>query len=275
MAVIDLKAINMTDLRNFCTAFNATGLLPSPIEVRVGVRKEDMANAFVKGIETCNDIGKLDDLPDDVYTYYTTIVKPGTPQEGQNQQAAPAAQPAAQPAQPPQALEDYNAGMQAAIMECKNKAQVIEAASNIASANGIPVPKLAKSWTVAKMQEEAIKGLTIECQAPAQPAAQPAAPAAQPAAPAARGPVNKPKAPATPKAPAAPKAPRQTRATVFASICQSLVGQPVTKETLRQQMDAQYKGSAKETNFWVSGYTALLVATGHMTKNGDTFTYTG
>ena len=96
MAVIDYKAINMNALKAKCKALNESGLLPEPIEIRVGLKKQDLADAFVAGIEQCNDIGKLDDVPEDVYTYYTGIVKPGG-EDTPGTTAAPAETPAATP----------------------------------------------------------------------------------------------------------------------------------------------------------------------------------
>lgn len=94
MAVIDYKAANMNTLKKHCKALNESGLLPEPIEIRVGQKKQDLADAFVGGIEQCNDIGKLDDVPEEVYTYYTTIVKPEEAPATEPPAEAPAATPA-------------------------------------------------------------------------------------------------------------------------------------------------------------------------------------
>lgn len=101
MAVIDYKAVNMNALKTQCKVLNESGLLPEPIEIRVGMKKQELADAFVKGIEQCNDIGKLDDVPEAVYTYYTGIVKPEEPATAAAA-AAPATEgEAAAPATPP------------------------------------------------------------------------------------------------------------------------------------------------------------------------------
>jgi len=76
MAQIDLKKVNMTALRNMANALNATKFLDTALVTRVGVKKADLAASFVKGIVECHEKGKLDDVPDEVYNYYLTIVPP-------------------------------------------------------------------------------------------------------------------------------------------------------------------------------------------------------
>jgi hypothetical protein len=76
MAAIDTSKVKMPELKTHVAALNATGFLDAPISIRVGVKKDDLAAAFVKGIEECHSKKKLDDVPDAIYQYYCTIVPP-------------------------------------------------------------------------------------------------------------------------------------------------------------------------------------------------------
>jgi len=84
MPSIDYKKANMNTLKKMSKLMNETGLLPENIDMRVGVTKQTLADAFVKGIETCNDIKRLDDVPEQVYEYYTSIVVATAPEGGEN-----------------------------------------------------------------------------------------------------------------------------------------------------------------------------------------------
>jgi hypothetical protein len=74
MAIIDEKKVNMNTLKTNVKALNESGLVETAIPVKG--KKLELAAAFVKGIEAINDIGKLDEIPADVFTYYQEIVPP-------------------------------------------------------------------------------------------------------------------------------------------------------------------------------------------------------
>lgn len=76
MAQINMDAVKGPELKNHIKVLNESGLLEEGIVIRPGRKNVDLANEFIAGIERCNDIGKLDDVPEAVFTYYTTIVVP-------------------------------------------------------------------------------------------------------------------------------------------------------------------------------------------------------
>lgn len=81
MAEINMDAVKGPELKVHIKTLNESGLLPEEIVVRPGRKNVDLAAEFVAGIEATNDIGKLDDVPEEVFTYYTSIVVPGKKKE--------------------------------------------------------------------------------------------------------------------------------------------------------------------------------------------------
>jgi len=96
MAEINMDAVKGPELKTHIATLNACGLLPEPIVVKPGRKNVDLAAEFVAGIEATNDIGKLDDVPEAVFNYYTNIVVPTT--KAAAAPAPAAAAPAAAPA---------------------------------------------------------------------------------------------------------------------------------------------------------------------------------
>lgn len=73
-AKIDEKKVNMNVLKTNVKALNESGLLPEPIAIKG--KKMELAAAFIGGMEKANEIGKLDEIPEEVFTYYQEIVPP-------------------------------------------------------------------------------------------------------------------------------------------------------------------------------------------------------
>jgi hypothetical protein len=92
MAEINMKAVKGPELKVHIKTLNECGLLPEAIVVKPGRKNVDLASEFVAGIEATNDIGKLDAVPEEVFTYYTSIVVPGD--DKKEAPAAPATKPA-------------------------------------------------------------------------------------------------------------------------------------------------------------------------------------
>lgn len=98
MAIIDEKAVNMNELKKQVKALNDSGLLPEKIAIKG--KKMELATAFVAGLEQCNELGRLDEVPEPVFDYYNIIVPPPADDAAATEETAPAAEqaPAAAPA---------------------------------------------------------------------------------------------------------------------------------------------------------------------------------
>jgi hypothetical protein len=70
------KTIDKRRNASHIKTLNESGLLPENIVVKPGRKNVDLASEFVAGIEATNEIGKLDDVPEAVFDYYTSIVVP-------------------------------------------------------------------------------------------------------------------------------------------------------------------------------------------------------
>lgn len=71
---IDLAKVKMAELKAAIKELNASKLLTQKIKM-VG-KAAELAQVFVDGLAECDKAGKLDEVPDSVFSYYNTIVPP-------------------------------------------------------------------------------------------------------------------------------------------------------------------------------------------------------
>jgi len=236
--IIDYKNIKVKELQAICRALNETELLAEPIEVKpVGQKKQVLATAFVEAIHECNDMGELNDVPDEIYDYYLAIA---VPEEGD-------------------VVEEVEGGVEEEA-EVEDGAEVEEDVEEAP-----PLPKRGRGRKAAP-QKEAPR------QAPARGRkgkGRPRGDAEQPPEATKKRAVGR--ARVAPQQTEAPKARPQvvnpqkmTRAQLFVEIVSD--GHPRTKKELVKEMVERYEGSTKEAPFWVNVYVGVAIAFGRMEK---------
>lgn len=76
MATINYSRVKVPELRKMIKALNAADLTKRPVATRGRLTRESMAEEFVKAIEECAGNNALDDVPEEVYNYYCSVMVP-------------------------------------------------------------------------------------------------------------------------------------------------------------------------------------------------------
>lgn len=98
---IDLSLVKMAEVKAAIKGLNESGLLDAKIKM-VG-KAADLVQKFVDGLAECDKKGKLDEVPEDVFSYYGRIVPPKSEASTDTATKAPAAKKAPAAAGPPKA----------------------------------------------------------------------------------------------------------------------------------------------------------------------------
>jgi len=252
------------EIRKMIKELNRSGLLKKRIMLIPKMTKNQLATAFIQGIQQCYDDGNLDYVSDEIYDYYLSIVRPDKKQPQE---------PQPEVAEPPQKPEKPKGRGKRAPSPTKKASSLSENAKVAATKKkrGRPKKKSAvkKTKPVTKKtrgRKKVTKKATIVKKKSATPRVKrgPGRPRKHP----------KVKKPASQSIKRSAETTGHTRAGVYARIVQDK--KPRTKQEIVAEMAKLYKGSRQEAVYWVGGYNGLLIALGKMVKRADgMFVYKG
>jgi hypothetical protein len=229
--IIDYKNIKVKELQAICRALNETELLAEPIEVKpVGQKKQVLATAFVEAIHECNDMGELNNVPDEIYDYYLAIA---VPEEGD-------------------VVEEVEAGVE-------EEAEVVE---DIEEAP--PPPKRGRGRKTAPQKEAPRQAPARGRKGKGRPKDAEKQPEATKKRTVGRAKVAPQQTEEPKEKPQVVNPRKTTRAQLFVEIVSD--GHPRTKKELVKEMIERYEGSTTEAPFWVNVYVGVAIAFGRMEK---------
>jgi hypothetical protein len=259
MAYIDMELVKGPELRSIIEAFNGSGLLAEPIDLKKGRRINNLAEDFVNSIESVNGMGRLDEVPEAVFNYYVAIVKEGDPpdkaakkQAAEDAKAAKAVKKMEEAKAKAEAAAEDEIALEAAKEAAEADAKAAAEAEEAAKAK-------AASKAEAKAKAEAVKKKQDEIR-------QKAAAAADKKTPAKKDPAKKA---AAKKPPAKPKKPTLVKAAVFGKV---LLGKKAKKWDIVELVQAtaeKTKSPYVDTRRKCNTYIALLRTMGVLEDAGD------
>lgn len=247
MAYVEMELVKGPELRSIIEALHGSGLLAEPIDLKKGRRIANLAGDFVEGIEAINAAGSLDNVPEAVFNYYTTIVKEGDPPDKAAKEKAKA---------------EAKAKKKAAA-EAKKKAKAEEAAAKKKEEEAAAEEAAAKEAATEAEADKINTALEEDERKKAEEAKKKAA--AKKAAPAKKPPAKKATAKKTP----AKKSAKLVKSAIFGKLLLSKKTKKWDVKELVEALAAKTESPYVDTRRKCNTYIALLRTMSVLEDAGD------